>query len=256
MYTLAGVVNREMGWGRAEESWRVMAHVAELGGPAWFRLGDRDLGTHLVRTHLLDRGERLTEVTAFLRRQFGVAHTVLPMADRPVPTRVVTPQGTLGFQEWFVGEQWQPPALKIDLPDDARATADVVQALTAADIVIIGPSNPFVSIDPILNCYPVRPTITDEPSVVVAVSPIVGGDAVKGPTAKMMRERDLSVSPLTIAERYADLIDGFVYDERDAGAFGAEAGPLHCTDTLMTTLEARRRVAGEVLNFARSLLER
>lgn len=250
MYTLAGVSNDETGWGRAGESWRMIGEVQRLGGPVWFRLGDLDLATHLVRTQRLADGDTLTAVTRHLCAQFDVKTTLLPMSDRPAPTLIETAGGLLPFQTWFVKERWQPPVTAVRLPPDARASAAVTRALENADLVLIAPSNPFVSIDPILNCYPVRAMIEDLPQAVVAVSPIVGGTAVKGPLAKMMQERGVAVTPTAVADHYGDLLDGFVYDTQDAGDMDGHTLPTLCTDTMMAGAPARVRVARNVLNFA------
>ena len=250
LYTLAGQNNLETGWGRAGESWRTLAAVSELGGPDWFRLGDTDLATHLTRTHWLRAGVSLTEVTGRLARSLGIGPTILPMCDQAVPTRIDTGEELLGFQDWFVLRRWQPPVRRVVLPDEGRATVPVLRALNRADVVIMAPSNPYVSVDPILETYPLRGTVEDVPGVVVAVSPIVGGDAVKGPLAKMLADWDRPVSPVTIAEHYGDLLDGFVYDKADEGVFGHEAGPLLCTDTMMVDAAAQARLAGDLLNFA------
>ena len=255
LYTLAGLANPETGWGRAGETWRAMESVAALGGADWFRLGDADLGLHLVRTALLEEGASLTEVIARLAARLGVGPAVLPMSNQPAPTQIATAAGVLPFQTWFVRERWQPPVEAILLPDDARAAPAAVQAIGRADLVIIAPSNPYVSIDPILNAFPLRETIADVPGAVVAISPVVGGQAIKGPLAKMLRDRGLPVSPLTIANHYADLLDGFVYDVRDAGAFSeADGGPTLCVDTWMKTPDQRRELAAAVVDFGIGLL--
>jgi LPPG:FO 2-phospho-L-lactate transferase len=194
MYTLAGVDNAATGWGRSDETWRAFTEITHLGGPDWFRLGDLDLGTHLTRTHMLNGGATLTTITRHLCRCLGVAVDVLPMSNQPAPTLIESDAGLLPFQTWFVQEQWQPPVRKIHLPEDVRATAPATLALEKANLVVIAPSNPFVSIDPILNVYPIRTMMMDLPQAVVAVSPIIGGRAVKGPAAKMMQEMGLPVT--------------------------------------------------------------
>jgi LPPG:FO 2-phospho-L-lactate transferase len=254
-YMLAGVNNDETGWGRAGESWRALDEVARLGGPAWFRLGDLDLATHLARSHWLDEGESLTAVTRRLCAGFGIAPAVLPMCDQPAPTLIVTDGGeVLPFQTWFVRERWQPVVRRVALPEDARATAAVIRALEAADVVIIAPSNPFVSIDPILNVYPIRALIEDVPRAVVAVSPIIAGQALKGPAAKMMGELGLEASAAAVAGYYGHLIDGFVYDQQDAGMAAEDGLALLCTDTVMSDAAGRERLAGEVLGFVNELI--
>ena len=253
-YMLAGVNNDETGWGRAGESWRALDEVARLGGPAWFRLGDLDLATHLARSHWLDEGESLTAVTRRLCTSFGIAPAVLPMCDQPAPTLIVTDGGeVLPFQTWFVRERWQPVVRRVALPEDARATAAVIRALEAADVVVIAPSNPFVSIDPILNVYPIRALIEDVPRAVVAVSPIIAGQALKGPAAKMMGELGLEASAAAVAGYYGHLIDGFVYDQQDAGMAAEDGLALLCADTVMRDAAGRERLAREVLGFANEL---
>jgi LPPG:FO 2-phospho-L-lactate transferase len=253
-YMLAGVNNDETGWGRAGESWRALDEVARLGGPAWFRLGDLDLATHLARSAWLDEGESLTAVTRRLCTSFGIAPAVLPMCDQPAPTLIVTDGGeVLPFQTWFVRDRWQPAVRRVALPEDARATSAVIRALEAADVVLIAPSNPFVSIDPILNVYPIRALIEDVPRAVVAVSPIIAGQALKGPAAKMMGEMGLEPSAAAVAAYYGHLIDGFVYDRQDAGMAAEDGLALLCTDTIMAGAAGRERLAREVLAFADEL---
>jgi len=254
-YMLAGANNDETGWGRAGESWRALDEAARLGGPEWFRLGDLDLATHLTRAHWLDEGESLTAVTHRLCTSFGIAPAVLPMCDQPAPTLIVTDGGeVLPFQTWFVRERWQPVVRRVALPEDARATTSVIRALEAADVVLIAPSNPFVSIDPILNVYPIRALIEDVPRAVVAVSPIIAGQALKGPAAKMMGELGLEPSAAAVAAYYGHLIDGFVYDQQDAGMAAEDGLALLCTDTVMRGAAGRERLAREVLRFANELI--
>lgn len=251
MYTLAGEANSETGWGRRGESWRTIEEIARLGGPDWFRLGDLDLALHLTRTALLDRGLTITEATAQLCSRLGVAVRLLPMSDAPAPTTIETDAGILPFQTWFVEQKWQPEVRQVHLPVDVRASRAVVQALEKADIVVLAPSNPFLSIDPILNVYPIRAMIADLPELVVAVSPIVDGDAVKGPAAAMMRAMGLQPSPRTVVDHYDDLVDLFVYDSRDKDAFAHEAKTgsraYLCTDTIMRDRNDRARLAREIL---------
>ncbi len=255
MYTLAGVANAETGWGRSDESWRAIDAVAQLGGPDWFRLGDLDLATHLTRGYLLREGWSLTAVTHHLCQQLKVHHELLPMSDQPAPTQIVTEDGrTLPFQTWFVQERWQPAVAEVKLPEDARATPQVMSSLEQADLVVIAPSNPFVSVDPILNVYPIRALLEDIPQAVIAVSPIIGGQAVKGPAAKMMQEMKLEVSAAAVANYYGDLLDGFIYDVQDAGQLDGMDVSTLCIDTLMKTPADRKRVAVEALNFAQELI--
>lgn len=255
MYTLAGVANPATGWGRVDESWRAAGEVGRLGGPDWFKLGDLDLATHLTRTHLLAEGRSLTDVTRHLCGRFGISLSILPMSDHPAPTIIVSGGGDMAFQVWFVKEQWQPPVSKIRLPEDVRAPAKAIVALEKADVVLIAPSNPFVSVDPILNVYPIRELVMDIPRAVVAVSPIIGGRAVKGPAAKMMGEMGLPATAVAVARHYGELIDGFVYDQEDAGTMdGLDAAQL-CVDTLMRDSDDRLRLAREVITFATSLAQ-
>jgi LPPG:FO 2-phospho-L-lactate transferase len=251
MYTLGGVANQETGWGRAGESWRAIEEAARLGGSDWFKLGDLDLGTHLTRTQALGEGQSLTAATRRLCAGFGIGPAVLPMSDQPAPTLIETTDGdVLPFQVWFVRERWQPAVRRVILPDDVRATAAVIRALETADVVVIAPSNPFVSIDPILNVYPIRALLEDTPQVVVAVSPIVGGQALKGPAAKMMGEMGLEVTAGTVAGYYGYLIDGFIHDVQDDGLAVEEGLAVLCTNTVMRTADDRARLAREVLAFA------
>ncbi|MDT8307417.1 MAG: 2-phospho-L-lactate transferase CofD family protein, partial [Anaerolineae bacterium] len=245
----------ETGWGRAGESWRTIEEVARLGGPSWFRLGDFDLALHLTRTHLLQQGQKLTAVTRHLCDQLGVEASVLPMSDQPAPTLLSTDEGVLAFQKWFVARRWQPAVREVLLPEDARAPGAVIAALEQADLVVLAPSNPFVSLDPILNVYPIRAMITDLPEAVVAVSPIVGGAALKGPAAKMMREKGLPVSAQGILDYYEDLIDIFVYDHQDEGQVTAPEHTLLSTGTIMHDRAARTRLACEILAFTQELAE-
>lgn len=254
LYTLAGRANPTTGWGRDGESWRVIEEVGRLGGPDWFRLGDLDLALHLVRAQWLAQGEGLTAVTRHLAHHFRVQPTLLPMSDQPAPTLIQSGDEILPFQEWFVAQKWQPPVDKIILPADARATPQVARALEIADVVIIAPSNPFVSIDPILNVYPIREMVMDTPQAVIAVSPIVGGQALKGPAAKMMAELGLPASAAAVASYYGDLLDGFVYDSQDAGSVHLPDLETLCVNTIMTDENGRRRLAADVLQFAARLL--
>lgn len=254
-YTLGGVANSQTGWGRLGESWVTVEEVKRLGGPDWFSLGDLDLATHLVRSQHLAEGETLTAVTRHLCHQFGIQANVLPMSDQPAPTMIDTAAGLLPFQTWFVKERWQPVVQEVQLPADVRATPQVMHALEQADFVIIAPSNPFVSVDPILNVYPIREMVMDLPRAVVAVTPIIGGKAVKGPAAKMMAEMNLPVSAAAVAAYYGELIDGFVLDQQDA----AQHDDFDCAvlerDTIMKDGDDRLRLTAEVLQFARQTAE-
>ena len=253
IYTLGVVANPETGWGRVGESWTTIEETARLGGPAWFKLGDLDLATHLVRSQLLADGQSLTAVTRHLCAHFDIRTRLLPMSDQPAPTMIATNEELLPFQVWFVKERWQPAVREVCLPADVRATPQVMRALENADIVVFAPSNPFVSIDPILHAYPIREMIMDLPRAVVAVSPIIGGEAVKGPAAKMMAEMDMRVTSESVARYYGDLIDGFVYDQKDAGQCDNVDCATLMSDTIMTDAISRSRLAAEVLQFALSI---
>jgi len=241
MYTLAGVAHPEQGWGLAGETFHALAMMERLGGPAWFRLGDRDLATHLFRTEALASGETLTAVTDRLCRGLGVTTRVLPMADAPRPTMLDTPEGTLTFQEWLVGRRAAPPVDRVWWPGAARASAAVLDALAAADLVVIGPSNPYVSIDPILALDGVRGLLARR--TVIAVSPIVGARAVKGPLAAMIpRLAGCPPSAAAIAEHYAGLLHGIVVERGDAAPLRTLA-----TSTVMHDRRDRARLAAELL---------
>lgn len=247
MYTLAAEANLETGWGRASESWRTLEEVVKLGGPDWFRLGDLDLATHLVRTHLISSGSTLTAATQALCQHFDMATNVLPMTDEAAPTKIVSDEGVLPFQTWFVARRWQPAVRKIELPEYVRTTAQIVTVLEKADLIIIAPSNPFVSIEPILNVYPIREMITDLPELVVAVSPIIAGEAVKGPAAKMMLELGMEVSAASVADYYGDLLDVYIYDQRDESVLERPNLIVKQVDTMMYNRADRRRLAGCIL---------
>lgn len=259
LYTLAGLAHPETGWGLAGETFVTLARVAELGGPAWFRLGDRDLATHLVRTHWLRAGFRLTEVMHRLAEAASVLHPLLPMTDDRCRTKVLTDEGELDFQEYFVHRQWQPRVrgFRWEGGASAQPTPEVLAALAGADLVVFCPSNPFVSLDPILNLPGVREQIAAR--CAVAVSPILGGQTVKGPAAKMFRELGVEPSAVAVAEHYRGLLRGFVLDSMDAAlappvtAWGMAA---HVMPTLMPGLPERIAVAQGVLEFGAALVGR
>ncbi len=259
MYTLAGLANPETGWGVRDESWGMMDMLARYAGPTWFRLGDRDLATHLIRSQWLRDGFPLTWVTRELCKLLGVAHRVLPMSDDPVRTVVNTDAGPLPFQDYFVRRRWEPvvESIHFEGAEVAHPTQDVVLSLREGDLIVLCPSNPFVSLDPILALPALRRIIAASRAPKLAVSPIVGGQALKGPAAKMMRELGLEVSPAGVARHYQDLLTGFVLDEQDEGhkmtiAFELGIRTL-VTDTVMDTDDDRVRLAREVLEFAAQL---
>jgi LPPG:FO 2-phospho-L-lactate transferase len=259
MYTLAGLDNPQTGWGLRDETWSVMAALEALGGKTWFKLGDRDLATHIERTQRLKAGETLTRITANLCARLGVPWRVLPMTDDKVRTRLRTHDGWLDFQDYFVRRQCKPVIHEIafDGASDARVQPDVLAALRdpALRAVIICPSNPFVSIDPILALPEIRDALAHCAVPVVAVSPIIGGRAMKGPTAKMMAELGIEVSAAAVGRRYRDLIDAYVVEHSDAAScrdLGVEIIPA---STLMTTLADREQLARAALAAADALLE-
>ena len=270
MYTLSGRANPETGWGLAGESWNFLEALGALGGEDWFRLGDRDLATHVERTRRLRAGETLSRVTADLAARLGVPSRIAPMSDDPVRTVVETPDGDLPFQEYFVRRRCEPAVrgLRFEGAPAARMSAAFEAALAdpGLDAVVVCPSNPYLSIDPILAVPGARAALTGCAAPVVAVSPIVGGRAIKGPAAKIMEELGVEVSAAAVAARYRDLVDGFVLDETDralAAAIESEdaAGgraPLRVAveQTVMRTGEDRTRLAAQVLGFARLLHER
>jgi LPPG:FO 2-phospho-L-lactate transferase len=259
MYTLAGLANPETGWGVRDESWGMMDMMARYAGPTWFRLGDRDLATHLLRSQWLREGFPLTWVTRELSKLLGVRHTILPMSDAPVRTVVQTDAGPLPFQEYFVRRRWEPAVESIHFEgvEAAQPTQDVVLSLREGDVIVFCPSNPFVSLDPILALPALRRIIGASRAPKVAVTPIVGGQALKGPAAKMMHELGLDVSPVGVARHYQDLLTGFVLDQQDEALKTTIAFELGIrtlvTDTIMNTDDARVRLAREVLEFAARL---
>jgi LPPG:FO 2-phospho-L-lactate transferase len=257
LYTLAGIANPETGWGRAGETWIFMEALAQLGGETWFRLGDADLATHVERTRRLAAGERLSAISDDFRRRLGVRARLEPMCDESVRTMVATADGVLPFQRYFVERRCAPKVTGFGFAGAAaaRPTAALGAALEGESLeaVVICPSNPFISIDPILAVPGMREAIAACPAPVVAVSPIIGGRAIKGPTAKMMADLGLPTTAKAVAERYGGLLDGFVLDEADAAAVRAIDVPCLCTSILMTDDEDKRRLAAEVLAFARRI---
>ena len=260
IYALADLDDLERGWGRRAETWSFMAALTALGAPAWFRLGDGDLAMHVERTRLQADGRTLGEVTAHIARALGIRAHVVPMSDAPVPTMVDTDQGVLGFQEYFVNRRCEPRIRSFSfhgaqsaVPPQAALAAIGDPSLRA---IVICPSNPFVSIDPILAIPGFRAALAAAPAPVVAVTPIVGGRAIKGPAAKMLLELGLPVSGLEVARHYAGLIDAFVLDQADASLTGGSCDsrdvgvPVFHADTMMHCAEDRRRLAAQVLAIA------
>lgn len=259
MYVLAGLDDTERGWGQRDETWNFMAALATLGGETWFQLGDRDLATHVERTRRLRAGESLSTVTADFCRRLGIATRIVPMTDDRMRTRLRTADGWLDFQDYFVRRRCEPAVVELAYEGAARARPDPGALMALRDpglrAVVICPSNPFVSIEPILALAEMREAVSDCAAPVVAVSPIIGGRAVKGPTAKMMSELGLPVSAVAVARHYGDLIDGYVLDYADAACAADLGVPVAMAHTLMRTFEDREMLAREVLAFADRLAE-
>jgi LPPG:FO 2-phospho-L-lactate transferase len=257
IYALAGLSDPVRGWGRRDETWTFMEALEGLGGENWFQLGDGDLAMHVERTWRLARGATLSEVTAHLCRALGLAIRVLPMSDDPVRTRVLTTEGWLDFQEYFVHRQCRPAVREFAFAgaETARAQPDALAALERRDLraIVICPSNPFVSVEPILAVPGIRAAIQQSHAPVVAVTPIIGGKAIKGPAAKMMAELRLDVSGEAVARRYAGLIDGFVIDQADPLPEPLQDVTFFSAVTLMTTTDDRVRLADAVLQAADTL---
>jgi LPPG:FO 2-phospho-L-lactate transferase len=257
-YTLAGLANPDTGWGLADESWEALGAIKRLGGPDWFHLGDRDLGTHLERTRRLSAGQPLSRISADFCHAWGVPVPVLPMSDQPVATSVITREyGQLPFQEYFVHHACQPQVtgFRFDGVERASPAPGVEEALKRADCVILCPSNPWVSIAPILNVPGIRELV--QTRTVVAVSPIVGGRAIKGPAAKMYTELGIQPSALAVAKHYGSLLTGLVIDGVDAAQSDEidRCGIIsYATNTVMVTPDDRLRLAQEVLIFAERLV--
>jgi LPPG:FO 2-phospho-L-lactate transferase len=260
-YTLAGLSDRERGWGLAGETWQFMDQLKRLGGEGWFNLGDRDLAMHVERTRRLAAGQSLSQVTAALTAALGIRHPVVPMSDDPVRTIVQTRDGELAFQRYFVGEQCGPVAtgVRFDGAAAARLSAGFRAALDRPDLaaVIVCPSNPYLSIDPILAVPGVRAALASTSAPVVAVSPIVGGRALKGPAAKLMTELGATPGLTAVVDHYRGLLGGLVADEADrdeAEALAVLGLPTLTTGAVMVTDEDRVRLARETLAFAQGLV--
>jgi LPPG:FO 2-phospho-L-lactate transferase len=251
LYGLAGLSDEERGWGRAGESWHALETVTALGGEDWFRLGDRDLGLHLVRTQALRAGEPLSGVTARLAAALGIRTRVLPATDDPLRTHVETAAGLLDFQEWFVarGHRDEVDGFLFQGTESARPAPGVLEALERAEQLLIAPSNPHVSIWPILAVVEIRAALANRHVPCVAVSPLVGGRAVKGPADRMLARLAGGTSPAHVAACYEGLIDALVVDEADADDLDGLAVRPIVTRTLMTDAEARRTLAGAALSI-------
>jgi LPPG:FO 2-phospho-L-lactate transferase len=250
LYALAGANDEQRGWGRAGETWRTLETVASLGGESWFRLGDLDLGLHLVRTQALSAGETLSTVTAQLAAAFNVRTTLLPATDDRLRTWIATPAGEFPFQEWFVarGHRDEVDGLRFEGADSAAPAPGVIEAIASAELLLVAPSNPYVSIAPILAVRPVREAVAARRVPCVAVSPLIGGRAVKGPADRMLERLAGGTSPRHVARCYDGLIDALVVDEADAHDLDGLGGvrPI-VTRTLMVDGPARRRLAEAAL---------
>jgi len=258
-YALADLDDPVRGWGRRDETWNFMEAMKEIGGETWFSLGDRDLALHVERSRRLRAGETLSEVTARLCHLLGIGARVLPMSDDPVRTTLLTDAGPLDFQDYFVRLRCEPEVRGVTFAGAAEATAPapLLEALADPELrgVVICPSNPFISIDPILAIPGIRQALVSCPAPVVAVSPIIAGAAVKGPAGKMLRELGLVPSAEAVATHYQGLLQGFLHDERDGGG-GSYAVPARAADTLMREPEDRKRVARAVLEMLDDLKRR
>ena len=256
LYTLSGLSDQVQGWGRAGESWSTMEALEHLGGETWFRLGDKDIALHLLRRSLFDSGMSLTQVVEHVARQFGISHTILPVSDDPIRTVVQCELGDLPFQEYFVRHQCEPKvtSFSFDGADNAKLNKKLV--LDKVSGVILCPSNPYLSIDPMLSLRELRDFLINTEVPVVAVSPIVGGKALEGPTAKIMRELEIPSTSLNVAEHFSGLLDGFVIDaidRKETQRIQNNALQVLVCNTVMNSLEDRIQLAECTVQFLRSL---
>jgi LPPG:FO 2-phospho-L-lactate transferase len=265
-YTLTGRANPSTGWGRADETWNAFESLEELGGPVWFKLGDRDLGTHLTRTRLLSKGLPLSQVISNFCSAWGLQHNILPASDDAVPTMVETDEGLLPFQDYFVKRQCQPTVRGFIYKDseNARPAPGVLDAIYNADVVVICPSNPWVSIAPILAINDIRTSLMTINGIIVGVSPIIGGKAVKGPAGKMYAELGYKPTALTVAQHYESrkrggLLNGFIIDQVDhhlkTMIENIGVNTL-VSNTLMNTINDRQQLADQLLEFGQQLLDK
>jgi LPPG:FO 2-phospho-L-lactate transferase len=250
VYALSGLADEERGWGRADETWHALASVEALGGEAWFRLGDRDLGLHLVRTQALRAGEALSAVTAQIAAALGLDATILPATNEPLRTWLDTPNGSFDFQHWFVARRHSDPVdrVRFEGATDARPAPGVLEALHDADLILIAPSNPYVSIGPILAVERIRSALERRRVPCVAVSPLIGGHAVKGPAAQMLERLEGGTTAGHVAQCYAGLIDALVIDEADADDADTLGVRAIVTKTLMRDASSRRALAEAALD--------
>jgi LPPG:FO 2-phospho-L-lactate transferase len=254
-YTLGGVINPVTGWGLSGDTFECLQGLKRYGEDTWFNLGDRDLATHIFRTHKLRQGVSLTEVTDSIRRAFGVKSTILPMTDAYTPTRITTDDGEMHLQEYFVRRRCEPRVVDISFDgiEHAKPAAGVINAILNADLVILCPSNPFISIGPILAVPGIRETLSETEAMVIAVTPIIGGKAMKGPAADMLRDLGNEVSASAVAKIYRDFLDVFVLDEVDAdlqAEIKANGTRVITTNTVMNTAEQKAELARKVVEAA------
>jgi LPPG:FO 2-phospho-L-lactate transferase len=256
-YTLAGVVDEERGWGLRDDTFNSLAMMRRYGEATWFNLGDRDLATHILRTQRLRAGHSLTEVTTALCQALGLTVRILPMCDQPVPSMVRTPAGLFHFQEYLVQRGGQEEVLEVIYHGIAQAQphAAVLEAIASAEVIMICPSNPIISIGPILAVPGIRQALRESPAPVVAVSPIIQGATLKGPADKMLRGLGLEVSAYGVAEYYGDLLHGLVIDTLDAALqprLGKRGWRIEVTNTIMRTLADKQALAQTTLTFSRT----
>ena len=253
LYAMSEINNTELGWGRKDETWNFINTIEELGGESWFKLGDRDLALHTIRTILLKSGLDLYETTKHLSKALKVSHEIVPMTNDPVRTTVNTTKGKLSFQEYFVREQCRPQVLDFEFSgiDEATANPIAISWAESCDGIIICPSNPYVSVDPILKVPGYLEIFKSKP--IIAVSPIVGGIAIKGPAAKMMKELGVPPTPLAVAEHYGGLISGLILDQTDSIQAKDIPIPSIVTQTIMVTLKDRIDLANECVKFLEEL---
>lgn len=256
-YNLARINNPETGWGRDNETWNAMHNLTTLGAPDWFNLGDNDLATHLERTRRLHAGQTLTQVTKNFCQTWGIRTCVIPMSDDRIQTWVDTDRGKLLFQEYFVRFQCQPRVKGFEFRgvEKAAPAPGAIEAISQADLIVICPSNPWVSIQPILTVPGLREAMANR--VVVAVSPLIGGQALKGPAAKMYSEMGFTPSALAVAQHYGSLLSGFILDDADQSLAGAvEASGIRpmVTNIFMNSIPERARLALETIQFGEKLI--
>ena len=251
LYTLGGVGDDERGWGRAGETWQALEVARELGAETWFQLGDKDLGLHLARADALERGEPLSAVIDRFARALGITARILPATDDRLRTWIQTAAGELPFQEWFVRLRHEPDVLDVRFEgaETARPAPGVLEAVAEADLIVIAPSNPFVSIGPVLAVQEIHTAITNRRVPCVAISPLIGGKAVKGPADRMLSRLKGGTDPFQVTQCYLGLIDALVYDEVDGEVDLGDVRPI-VTRTLMTDASARRRLAESALEAA------